>query len=565
MRRAAARAAWASLVAAFVVLPLVAGAQVPSDPLRGARITQVEVVLLPPPADPQAARNLEGAVRKAFRVYPGDQYDVTRVDFGLSRVRGVPGVARATAKVEFADQQGLRLVVTADTSMAPRPVTFANRLRLVDDGEKLLKLQVSLKGAIPVSGNQWFGNGPALTQYSPYGRYTAGNGPNTAYDVAPKIGIAGIFPVVRGETPVYAYGHLSYLAPAIAGQANGTASAKFAHGVEDAYVGVVGGGRTAAGTAWQYNLSFGQQPYCIGGAMFLCQVASSSGERAGDFTWPRWTAKDFLKAQVRVNNDTADAFYFRPNDYPSTSTRIAGVNYNHDRGYGLSFGATWLAVVASDSKYYLADGSTLSREGLRAWQLRGAYAPAPGRGGPIVKLEYGRQTNADFEMAASAVAAEGGWWFGKARWAPSVTYRFTSTTGDDPASGSFERWDLLYSGGDIDTWVQGQLMKNIHYNSNVQMHRVMARARVKPTWRLTGSFSNFRANTLNNLGGVIATFATRDVGRELLFVSEHNLSRNMYVRLTQGTLWPGSGVRGVLSSPVSSPWLVGIVTLSIDY
>ena len=299
--------------------------------------------------------------------------------------------------------------------------------------------------------------------------------------------------------------------------------------------------------------------------MFLCQVASSSGERAGDFTWPRWTAKDFLKAQVRVNNDTADAFYFRPNDYPSTSTRIAGVNYNHDRGYGLSFGATWLAVVASDSKYYLADGSTLSREGLRAWQLRGAYAPAPGRGGPIVKLEYGRQTNADFEMAASAVAAEGGWWFGKTRWAPSVTYRFTSTTGDDPASGSFERWDLLYSGGDIDTWVQGQLMKNIHYNSNVQMHRVMARARVKPTWRLTGSFSNFRANTLNNLGGVIATFATRDVGRELLFVSEHNLSRNMYVRLTQGTLWPGSGVRGVLSSPVSSPWLVGILTLSIDY
>ena len=209
MFSAAMRATWASLVVAFVVLPLVAGAQVPSDPLRGARITQVEIVLQPPPADPQVARNLEGAVRKAFRVYPGDQYDATRVDFGLSRVRGVPGVARASVKVEFADQQGLRLVVTADTSAAPRPARFANRLRLVDDGEKLLKLQVSLKGAIPVSGNQWFGNGPALTQYSPYGRYTAGNGPNTAYDVAPKIGIAGIFPVMRGEAPVYAYGHLS--------------------------------------------------------------------------------------------------------------------------------------------------------------------------------------------------------------------------------------------------------------------------------------------------------------------------------------------------------------------
>ena len=244
--------------------------------------------------------------------------------------------------------------------------------------------------------------------------------------------------------------------------------------------------------------------------MFLCQVASSSGERAGDFTWPRWTAKDFLKAQFRVNNDTVDGFYFRPNDYPSTSTRIAGVNYNHDRGYGLSFGATWLAVVASNVQRTTWRTARLSPErGCGRGRLRGAYAPAPGRGGPIVKLEYGRQTNANFDMAASALAAEGGWFFGRTRWAPSVTYRFTSTTGDDPASGTFERWDLLYSGGDIDTWVQGQLMKNIHYNSNVQMHRVMARARVKPTWRLTGSFSSFRANTLNNLGGVIATFATR--------------------------------------------------------
>ena len=81
------------------------------------------------------------------------------------------------------------------------------------------------------------------------------------------------------------------------------------------------------------------------------------------------------------------------------------------------------------------------------------------------------------------MAIEGGWSFGRTRWAPSVTYRFTSTSGDDPATGSFERWDLFYSGGDIDTWVQGQLMKNIHYNSNVRMQRVLWRAR---GWRRRG-------------------------------------------------------------------------------
>ena len=565
MRCMSNRAARALVVLALAALPAVAGAQVPSDPLRGARIAQIDIILQPAPADPQAARNLEGAVRKAIRVYPGDQYDTERVDFGASRARAVSGVVSIAVKVEFADVAGLRLVVLVTTGTGPRPRTFADRLRLVDDGEKLLKLQVGLKGALPVSGNQWFGNGPALTQYSPYGQFTAGNGPNTAYDGAVKLGVAGIAPVVRGETPVYAYAHVSFLVPAIAGQANGTASPKFAHGFEDAYVGVVGGGHTAAGTSWQYNVSYGAQPNCIGGAMFLCQIASSSGERAGDFTWPRWSGHDFVKAQFRVNNDTLDGFYFKPNDFPTTATRLAGVNYNHDRGYGLSYGGTFLAVVASNAKYYLPDGSTLSRDGLRAWQLRGAYAPSRRRNGPVGKVEYGHQGNANFDMSAHAVAAEGGWWFGTTTWSPTLTYRFTSTTGDDPATTRFERWDLLYSGGDIDTWVQGQVMKNIHYNSNVQMHRVMLRAQVKPTWRLTGEFANFRANTLNNLGGVVNTFATHDVGRELLLVSEHNISRNIYVRLTQGTLWPGSGVRGVLGAPVSSPWLVGIVTLSVDY
>ena len=66
---------------------------------------------------------------------------------------------------------------------------------------------------------------------------------------------------------------------------------------------------------------------------------------------------------------------------------------------------------------------------------------------------------------------------------------------------------------------------------------------LRPRWRFTTSFSNFRASTANNLGGVIATLPDLDLGRELLVVSEYTLSRNLYVRVTQGTLWAGRGVR----------------------
>jgi hypothetical protein len=552
-------------VLAGVVFASAASAQVPSDPLRGERISDVAVVLNPPPVDPQVARNLEGTIRRAFRVYPGDPYERAHIDFGLSRVKAVAGVTGASARVEFADLAGLRMVVDVTTGPAPRPATLAQRVRLIDDGEKLVKLQLSLKGALPVSGNQWFGNGPQLTEFSPYGRYTAGTGPNTAYDAVPKVGISAIVPLIRGDRPVYVYGNVTYMAPAIAGQANGTSTAKVAHGFEDAYGGLVGGGITRAGTVWQYNVSFGMQPFCIGGAMLLCQIASSSGERAGDFTWPRWSGQEFLKAQFRVNNLTTEGFTFKPNDEPTTNTRLAGVNVNYDRGFGFTFGGTWLTALDSTLGYYLTDGTVLTRDGLRAWQLRGGYAPARGTAGPIAKLEVARQTNRNFKMAANGLGAEAGWWFGRAKWGPTITYRFTRTTGDNPDTPVFERWDLLYSGGDIDTWVQGQVMKNIHYNSNVEMHRVLARARIKPTWRLVGSFSTFRANTLNNLGGVIPTFADHPIGDELLIVSETNVSRNLYLRFTQGTLWAGPGVKGVLASPYAGPWLVGVASLSLDF
>jgi hypothetical protein len=541
-----------------------AAAQVPSEGLTGARINAVRVELAPPPPDPQAARNLEGAVRRAFRVFPGDRFDQTRVDFGVSRARGVAGVSDVRVSVEFAEVGGVELVVQVFTGPPPPP-SFATRVRFVDDGEKLLKAMVAVKGAIPVSGNQWFGNGPTLTEFNPYGRFTGGNGPNTAYDLSPKLGLAGTVPVIRGETPLYAYGHVGYLMAGIAGQANGTPDSKYSGGWEEAYAGVVGGGATSSGTQWAYNVSYGLQSYCIGGAMLLCQVAGSSGDRAGDFTWPRWSGRNFLKAQFRVNHTTVDGFHFEPNDFPRSRTRIAGINAQHDPGYGTVVGVTWLTVLASDSLYYLPTGATLPRDGMRALQLRAGYTPAPGRPGPVGKAEWARQTNANFDMSAIGAGLEGGWSFARAKWAPTVTYRWTTLGGDDAGTETFERWDLFYSGGDVDTWVQGQLMKNVHYNSNVRMQRVLGRLRLGPTWRFMGSFSDFRANELNNLGGVVSVLADEAVGRELLFVSEHTLSRAVYVRLTQGTLWPGAGVRGTLPAAVASPWLVGVVSLNIQY
>jgi hypothetical protein len=107
-------------------LAAAAAAQVPSESLSGARIAAVRIELATPPADPQAARNLEGAVRKAFRVYPGDRYDQARVDFGRARVRGVAGVTAVDVRVEFASAAGVELVVLVSTEGPAPPPSLAS-------------------------------------------------------------------------------------------------------------------------------------------------------------------------------------------------------------------------------------------------------------------------------------------------------------------------------------------------------------------------------------------------------------------------------------------------------
>ena len=554
-------------VAALAATAIPAAPQVPSDAWVGTRISVVAVALRPAPADPLAAANLEGAVRRAFAIYPGRSYDPQAIDFGVARVRGVSGVTGATVSVEFADGAGLRLTLAIDTTppTSPRPKSFAERLTLVG-GQSLVKLRVSYKGALALSGNQWFGNGPFITQYNPRGQFQGDNGPNAVVDAAPGLGMAAAFPLARGKHPVYVYGTFSYLGAASVGQDNNRSDARATSAWEEGYAGIVGGGVAASGSTWGYNVSYGMQPYCIGGGMLVCQIASSGGDRAADFAWPRWTGTGFLKAQFRFNSTEVTGFRFEANDMPSTGTVLAGVNVDHDSGSGVSLGGTWLTALDSRSAYYLPTGpSAMSRDGMRALHLRGAFTPTAGHDGPILKAEWARQTNANFDMAASGWSAESGWSFSTTAWRPSVSYRYSRTTGDDPGTSRYERWDLLYSGNDINTWVQGQLMKNIQYNSNVVVQRVMVRAQPRRTLRLTGQWSHYRADTANNAGGVLVAYADKALGNEALAVAERFLSRGVYFRVTAAALWPGRGVLLAVPDPVVKPWLVGIGQISLTF
>lgn len=553
---------------------MLAVACVPAGEVRAAgavdasghfRIGSVVVLIGERAAQTQGERKLESDVRRALGIFPGRSYEAAEISLALARIRS-SGIFVSSRGFVFDEDGAIGLVVVVEPGPSEESaVSWTDGLRLVDDGRRLLKLRMGLKGAAAISGNQWFDNGETLTEFNPRGRFTGGRGPNGLVDLAPSVGLAGAVPLSADVDAAYLYASSLYLGTLSVGQDNNRNDLRTTGQWEEAYAGVVDAGTTAAGLAWRANLSYGRQKYCIGGGMLLCQIASSGGDRGADFAWPRWSGNEFLKAQLRLNQTLFEAFSFEPNDFPSTGTRLSGVNVDHDNSRGLTLGFTWLAADEGELQYFFPDGQSQARDGLRVWHARGGWRPTDGNAGPIAKLEYARQTHSDFDMRATGLSAEGGWQFGNASWWPSVTYRYSATTGDDPATARYERWDLLYSGGDIDGWVQGQLMKNIQYNSNVRVHRLLARATPDPRWRLTGAVSSYRADTLNNIGGVISTLADRDLGDELLLVAEKFTSSEIYWRFTVSSLWPGPGVTGTLPEPVAKPWLVGIVQFNLAF
>ena len=75
-------------------------------------------------------------------------------------------------------------------------------------------------------------------------------------------------------------------------------------------------------------------------------------------------------------------------------------------------------------------------------------------------------------------------------------------------------------GDDVTTWVQGPLMKNILFNSNLETNRFQLQLFPKG-WRLTGQFSYFLANQLNTVPSPpVGTFSNEQIGQEASLIVE---------------------------------------------
>jgi hypothetical protein len=147
-----------------------------------------------------------------------------------------------------------------------------------------------------------------------------------------------------------------------------------------------------------------------------------------------------------------------------------------------------------------------------------------------------------------------GWLARDLPWTPSLSYRFSHLTGDDPATSSFERFDPLFTGG-LSYWLQGITINKALAPTNRSTHRIRLNVNPRPALNLTLDWFLHVADELNNIGAnpALSTLASRELGQEFQFVKRWAISRNLYFVGVASVALPGEAIDAATGGE-ADPW-----------
>lgn len=558
---------WAVFLGWLALTPVATLAQsYASDPLRDRQIETVTVKIANPSQDSGLNDRVTDSVRRALALFPGSRFSEERAGVAISQAQRNPDIAG----IDYDLAPGLRggvdisvVVTLVDAAHAATGRGYALTGKaedlplLYDRGGTLLRFKLESLALFYGNNNAWYGRPDLMLSGNPLVVGTpAGAGWSDWGESYLHYGIYGITPL---NDSLYFYGGLSAITSGSAGQELFTDSSRGYTGIEDAYLGFITGQTTAAGDRLVLNASLGRQRFTLANAFLIANTAANGEERAALQANARWSADMVGLAQLSWNRTKLEAFYVDPDELPvlDSETRIAGINVESDVRPGLMLGASYLTVPESSANYFTPTGGIAgTRDGLRLTDLRFNYTSPGGQSGYFFGGEVARQTNANFDMDARAAYGEVGYTFADAKWTPSVSYRVSYFSGDDPATSTYERWDPLLSGGTGEQWVQGANHFKVVQDSNVIAHRLQARMRVAPRIEVVPQLWAFHADQTNNIGGNPAlTFMSDDeYGYEANVTVKWFASRNLYVHGHIAYTIPGDAVTAALGG-TEKDWL----------
>ncbi len=430
---------WMTLIASLGAPSAVA--QSPSPGAAQERLESIEVTLDNPSPDAALNRRIIDQIRSGLSLFPGETFDRTQAEVQLARVRRTTMVSGTRIEVEPGRTGGVAVLIRATLASSAaaaegRGALISGRASdlpvLYDKNGTYLRMRLEGIGMYYGNHNAWYGQPGRLLAGNPLvsGR-PAGRGYGGWMEGFVHAGLYGITPL--GES-LSVYGGVSGIYSASAGRELFTDRTRGFLGIEDAFIGLVGGATLPSGDRLVVNASFGRQRFGIGDGFLIANTASNGGERAALQSNPRWAADRLALLQARWNNLKIEAFHLDPDELREvdSKTKIVGLNVEARLAGSLTMGATALYVPSSNYKYYTAT-EVLSREGLQVFDARLRWQPNPAGAGLFLAAEAALQRNNRIDMRAFGWTAELGYSFGDALpWSPTVSYRYASFTGTIP-------------------------------------------------------------------------------------------------------------------------------------
>lgn len=516
-----------------------------------------------------AARDaaIAGEARRLLGLRPGDRLTQAALDAAALRLGALAGVGSAETRLGTDAEPGrARLEVALTLAPADAPAGPTGMLAgggreafpiLWQDQDRLLRFHLNGGFGLYSDGNAWFGRPEVFTRGNPLVEdpsQGARTGSRATWGEAfVEFGLSGVTRI--GDSNVAIYGQATAIAPLAVGQDIFRGDTRSSLDWEKAHVGLLWGTDDRRRSV---NLSFGRQNFSLNDGFLISQFGSqwNAGPRPAVYLAPRTTQDFSAIGTVKFDDWTATAFYLDPNEYEplESDTVLAGANLRHAFTDRFWIDASVIRALESKTRYQVPGGVIGTRDGLTTLAGHLRWADPDIAPGVWIEGELAHQRHDDFDMDAWGGYATVGILGQDLPWKPSLSYRYSARSGDDPATAAYERFDPLYAGG-LSEWLEGVSISKALNPANRRTHRIRLNLQPDPRLNLTFDWHLHRAQELNNLGAnpALSTLTSRELGQEFSFTGRYALSRNLFLLGIASVGVPGKALRDATPGP-DEPW-----------
>jgi len=535
------------------------GVEVPPNLAEGLAIGLVYVHFEKSTGDQVRDERLrQGVLHEALQadVAGGASFNTLVADMAVKRIAKVPSIERARYAVYQTDNSADRIAVVffieAVSQEAAEPKkpkgmlpsgTFREWPLIYENDSSRLTFILNGGFGAYTDTDPFFGWGKLFNERNPIADKPAGRGTTAVAESYLEPGIGGITRL--GDTPFYPYGAFTYMGTWSSGSDVYSGGSRTYGDVEKAYAGVI---YDLPGKDNVLNISYGRQEYQLRDGFLISKIPGSTdaGHRGALNLGPRNTYKRAGFARLRLGSFAFEGFLVQPEELRDvrTDTRILGANVQYNFPSGLEPAFAFIYVPKSEKTYIAAGGRRLLREGLRTFNPALTLKRLFGVEGLWLKAEYAYQDNEDFDMEAHAYYGWAGYRAARVSWGPTVSYRYSFFSGDNPRTRTFERFDPLTSGTQ-NFFLPGLISSKVVQNANLRTHRVTFSVYPRQTLELMLEYFHHSADRLNNLGGVgpLQTLQSHSLVQELAFNTFWFMGKNYFFQGVAATAIPGSAIK----------------------